>query len=65
MNNATTRDALNYSIVDDLGQSPTTMSTLEVLKTCASQGKELFSTLGVIDPSDSRLITFNLDQGGP
>ena len=27
-NNATTRAALNYNIVDDLAQSPTTMSAL-------------------------------------
>ena len=41
------------------------MSTLEVLKICPLQRKVLLSTLGVIDPSDSRLITFDLDQGEP
>ena len=65
MNNATTRDALNYSIVDDLAQSPKAMYTLEALKTYPSQCKGLLSTLGVIDPSNSRLITFNLDKGEP
>ena len=63
--NATDRDTLNYSIVDDLAQSHTTMSPLEVLKYFPLQRKELFSMLGVIDPSDFRMITFDLDQGEP
>ena len=62
-NNATSRAALNYNIVDDLAQSPTTMSSLEVIKNFPSQHKALLSMLGAIDPSDSRLITFDLDQG--
>ena len=33
-NNAIARATISYSIVDDLAQTPTTMSTLEVLKTC-------------------------------
>ena len=41
------------------------MSTLEVLKTCPSEHKELLSMLGFIDPYDSKLITFDLDQGEP
>ena len=32
-NNATTRAAISYSIMDDLAQTPTAMSALEVLKT--------------------------------
>ena len=32
-NNATTRAVVNYNIVDDLAETPTTMSALEVLKT--------------------------------
>ena len=64
-NNVTVWAALNYSIVDDLAQSPTTMSTLEVLKNFPSQRKALLFSLGVIDPFDSRLITFDLDQGEP
>ena len=41
------------------------MSALEVLKTFPSQRKELLFALGVFDPYDSRLITFDLDQGEP
>ena len=41
------------------------MSSLEVLKTCPTQRKALLASLGSVDPSDSRLITFDLDQGEP
>ena len=58
-NNATARAAVSYNIVDDLAQTPTTMSTLEILKTCPTQRKSLLATLGAMDPSDSKLITFN------
>ena len=64
-NNATAKDALNYSIVDNLAQYPRAMSALKVLKTFPSQRKAFLCTLGVVDPSDSRLITFDLDQGEP
>ena len=64
-NNAIAKYALNYSIVDDLAQYPRAMSTLKVLKTFPSQHKALLCMLHVFDPSDSRLITFNLDRGEP
>ena len=63
--NATARAALNYNIVGDLALSPSVMYALKVLKTCPSQFKALLSTLGIIDFFDSRLITFDLDQGEP
>ena len=40
---------------------PKGSTTLEVLGTFPLQRKALLSALGVIDPSDSRLITFDLD----
>ena len=61
----TARVALNYSIVDDLAHSPSTMSTLEFLRTCPLQCKALLSSLGFVDPSNSKFITFELDQGEP
>ena len=64
-NNSTTRSTLNHSIVYDLVQCPSDMSTLEVLQTCPLQRKALLSTLGFVKPSYSRLITFDLDQGEP
>jgi hypothetical protein len=41
------------------------MSVLEVLQTCPTQRKSLLSTLGEVDPADTRLITFDLDSGEP
>ena len=35
--NPRARAAQNYNIVEDLAQSPSAMSTLEVLKNCPSQ----------------------------
>ena len=42
-----------------------TMSTLKVLKTCLPQQKALLAALGAIDPSDSNLMTFDLNNGEP
>ena len=64
-NNAIARAAVSYSIVDDLAQTPTAMSALEVLKTCPTQWKALLATLGAIDPSESKLITFDTENGEP
>lgn len=41
------------------------MSTLEVLKSCTMQQKSLLSTIGVIEPSHSSLITFDLENHVP
>ena len=54
--------AHNYNIVDDLAQSPISMSTLEVLQSCPKQPKTLLSTLGVVDPTDMRMMAFDLDK---
>jgi hypothetical protein len=59
------REAHNYSLVDDLAQSPADMSVLEVLQTCPTQWKSLLSTLGEFNPTDTRLITFDLDSCEP
>jgi hypothetical protein len=64
-NNPQARATHNYSLVDDLAQSPATMLVLEVLQTCPIQWKSLFSTLGAFDPIDTRLIAFDLDCGEP
>ena len=53
--------AHHYSVVDDLAQSPSTISTLEVLQTCPSQKKTLLTTLGAIELLDSHLMTFDID----
>jgi hypothetical protein len=41
------------------------MSFLEVLQTCPTQRKSLLSTLGAVNPEDTRLITFDLNSGEP
>jgi len=63
--NSHARATHQYSIVDDLAQSPTAMSSLEVLQTCPSQRKALLSSLGFVDPSDDRMITFYIDNTTP
>ena len=64
-NNATARAAVSYSIVDDLAQTPTAMSALEILKMCPMQWKALLASLGAVDPSDSKLIMFDTENGEP
>jgi hypothetical protein len=39
IHNPRAREAHNYSLVDDLAQSPASMSVLEVLQTCPTQRK--------------------------
>lgn len=51
-----------YSIINDLVKSPSTMSSLECLPTFPTPQKSLLSSLGEIDPVDSRLMDFNLDN---
>jgi hypothetical protein len=41
------------------------MSILEVLETCPTQWKSLLSAFGVVDPVDTQLITFDLNNGEP
>ena len=45
------RASQNYNVVEDLVESPSTMSTLEVLQNCPTQTKALFSAIGCMDPS--------------
>jgi hypothetical protein len=63
VNKPWSREAHNYSLIDDLAQSLASMSILEVLQTCPTQWKSLLSTLGAVNPTDTRLITFDLDSG--
>jgi hypothetical protein len=44
--NPNVRDAQNYSVVEDLSQTPCAMSTLEVLQSCSAQRKALLTALG-------------------
>jgi hypothetical protein len=44
--NPNVRAAQNYSVVEDLSQTPCAMSALEVLQSCPSQRKALLAALG-------------------
>jgi hypothetical protein len=59
------RAAQNYSIVEDLAQAPSTMSSLEVLQSCPAQRRALLKAIGGIDPIDTNLIVFNLEDHIP
>ena len=51
--------------MDNLAQMPTTMSALKVLKMCPTQQKSLLDSLGEVDHSESKLITFDTKNGEP
>jgi hypothetical protein len=59
------RAAQNYNIVEDLAQAPSAMSALEVLQTCPAQRKALLKAIGGIDPTDTNLIIFDLEDHIP
>jgi hypothetical protein len=56
--NPNARVAQNYSLMEDLSQSPYAMSTMEVLQSCPSQRKALLSSLGATEITNSRMIVF-------
>jgi hypothetical protein len=47
--NPNARATQNYSVVEDLSQTPCAMSALEVLQSCPSQRKALLATLGSVE----------------
>ena len=59
------RAAQHYNVVEDLAQSPSAMSTLEVLQNCPSQRQALLSAIGGVDPRDSNLVSFSHEGYDP
>ena len=57
--------AHNYSIINDLAQSPTAISALQVLQSCPKQQKAILSALGTVDPADTRIMAFDLVKTTP
>ena len=51
-----------YNIVEYLAQASFTTLDLEVLQTFPTQWKNLLTTLGAMDPENSNIITFKLDD---
>ena len=48
-----------------MSQAPSAMSALEVLQSCPIQWKELLKAIGGIDPTDTNLIIFDLEDHIP
>ena len=63
--NPRARAAQHYNVVEDLAQSPSAMSTLEVLQNCPSQRQALLSAIGGVDPRDSNLVSFSHEGYDP
>jgi hypothetical protein len=59
------RTTHNYSLVNDLAQSPATMFVLEVFQTYSSQRKSFLFALGAVNPAYTQLITIDLDSVEP
>ena len=60
--NPNARATQYYNIVEDLAQAPCAMLALEVLQTCPTQRKNLLTALGAMDPKNSNVVTFKLDD---
>jgi hypothetical protein len=54
--NPNSRAAHNYSVVEDLSQTPCAMSSLEVLQSCPAQRKALLTALGSTETCNSGTI---------
>ena len=52
-------------MVEELAQAPCAMSTLEVLQSFPTQCKKLLTTLGALDPDNTNLIHFNVENYKP
>ena len=63
--NPHTHATQNYNIVEDLAQEPSMMSALEVLQGCPAQQKALLKDIDGIDPTDTNLIIFELEDRIP
>ena len=60
--NPNTHAAQYYNIVKYFAQTPCAMSALEVLQSFPTQRKKLLTALGAMDPKNSNIITFKLDD---
>ena len=54
-----------YNVVEDIAQEPCVMSTLKVLQSFPTQRKNLLTALGAVDPDNTNLIQFNVDNYKP
>jgi hypothetical protein len=63
--NPNARATQNYSVVEDLSQTPCAMSTLEVLQSCPSQRKALLTTLGSTETCNPGTIMMDTTELKP
>jgi hypothetical protein len=63
--NPNARVAHNYSIVEDLGQTPCAMLVLEVIQTCPPRSNDLLYALGSLESSGSKVIKFSITDVKP
>jgi hypothetical protein len=63
--NPNARVSQNYSIIEDLIQTPCAMSALEVLQTCPSWRNAFLTALGVLDSCGSKFIKFDVMDVNP
>ena len=61
LHNPNARDASNYSVVEELAQTPCAMLALEVLQSCLAQWDALLASLGSMD-SSNLMEKFNLSN---
>jgi hypothetical protein len=52
--------AVNYSVVEDMGQTPCAVSSLEVLQMFPSQRNAFLYALGALDLCGSKVIKFDV-----
>jgi hypothetical protein len=63
--NPNARAAQNYSVVEDLSQTPCAMSPLEVLQSCPSQRKALLAALDSAETCNPRMIMLDTSDLKP
>ena len=61
LHNPNARATTNYSVVEELAQTPCAMSRLEVLQSCPTQRDALLAALGSMD-SSSLMEKFHLSD---
>lgn len=59
------RAAHNYNVVEDLAQSPSMISTLEVFQNFATKNRALLLPSGCVDPLDSNLVVLSHENYTP
>ena len=52
----------HYNIVADLAHAPSAISALELLHSCLSQCKAFLYAIGEVDPADTSLLAFDLEN---